>query len=114
VAYKDQEKVIKARVEIGRRIESLRIVRNVKQADLSSAADVAPKTYRRITKVTGDAGLDGFLAIANELGVLDAVVAAFPEEQISPMQVLKNHGRPRKRVKTANPAKDNDDEVTEW
>ncbi|WP_419812596.1 hypothetical protein [Bacterioplanoides sp.] len=114
MGYRDRDKILKARAEIGRRIESLRIIRDIKQVDLSSNSDVAPKTYRRITKVTGDAGLDGFLAIVNELGLLDAVVAAFPEEQISPMQVLKNQGRPRKRVVTSNPEKDADEGGVEW
>lgn len=103
MTYKHQHRVKEAREEIGRRLEALRIAKNVKQSDLASDSDIAVKTYRRLTKVTGDVGLDSFLTILNELGALEEIVAALPGIQVSHDSRLNSTCKSRQRVRGKKP-----------
>jgi len=93
------EKVKAARLIIGERLESIRLRQDKQQADVWQAASSSRNTYQRLIKGHGKPSLNSFLAVAEELGVLDAIVAAIPEEQVSPMQALENSGKRKTRVK---------------
>ena len=90
--------VADARIAIGERITARRIQLNIRAQDIADAANVERKTLTRMTKAQGDSSLNALLLVLDELGLLDAVVAAIPKDQVSPMQVLENRGKQRQRV----------------
>lgn len=96
--YRNESKIKDAREQIARRVESLRIMQNKQQSDIVESGAMSSATYARFIKPDGDVSLNRFLRTMNELGVLGAIIAAIPEEQISPMQVLQNKGQIKRRI----------------
>ena len=95
-----EKRVDEARAVIGQRMESLRIRQNKQQQEVWESSNASKATYHRLATGTGNPSFNHFLAVAYELGVLDAIVEAFPEHQISPIQTLENRGQVRQRVKS--------------
>ncbi|MBL4631866.1 MAG: transcriptional regulator, partial [Paraglaciecola sp.] len=49
----------------------------------------------------GGSGLDTYIAIMNALGRIDVFEAAFPEESVSPVQMVERNKRKRQRAYTS-------------
>jgi transcriptional regulator with XRE-family HTH domain len=55
--------------ELGRRIRRLRLMAEIKQADLAKAADISAETMNRIEKGSANCRVDTLARIARRLGV---------------------------------------------
>jgi transcriptional regulator with XRE-family HTH domain len=98
-------KVEKALKEMGLRIESLRIRKTIQQKEICNAASVSPATYSRLVGDDGGSvGVGKLFSVLEELGVLDAVVAAIPEEQVSPLQFIQNKKNKPARIRKSGAA----------
>ena len=93
--------------EIGARIKTLRLNRNISQMTLADSAQLSVGTVKTLEK--GQGKLSSLVAVLRELDALERVESLLPETRISPQQLLKMQGRQRKRASTTSgnsPAKE--------
>ncbi|ORJ53671.1 helix-turn-helix domain-containing protein [Geothermobacter hydrogeniphilus] len=83
--------------EVGRRLNRCRIDQGLTQARLASEAGVAKRTVERI-EAGESAQTSNLVRILRVLGLLDAFVAALPESGPRPMELLRLHGKERRRA----------------
>lgn len=88
--------------ELGSRLARMRLERNLKQTELAAKAGVAKRTLERI-EAGGSAQLVNLVRVCRALGMLENFEALIPPPQISPVELMKLHGRQRKRAATAKP-----------
>lgn len=86
--------------ELGRRLARLRLSRNVTQAALAREAGIGVRTLRRL-EAGERSTLDTFLRVAAALGLTEAIVAALPRGDVSPIERVSGKGRERKRARPA-------------
>jgi len=84
-------------VELGRRLERTRLERNLTQRELAAEAGVERKALQRIeagepVKVTS------LIRVLRALGLLDALDQLVQEPVPSPIELLKLHGKSRRRA----------------
>ncbi len=88
--------------QLGQKIATLRIAKNLKQSELAYEAGVSERTLQRI-----EAGevvkSDGLLKVIQQLGRLDEILAALDTATFSPYQIVAStkanystNNRPRK------------------
>ena len=88
---------------IGERIKQYRLNQNLSQ---DSLADLAGLSRTAIVKAEkGGSGLDTYIAIMKALGRIDVFDAAFPEESVSPVQMVERNKRKRQRASTKSKQK---------
>jgi transcriptional regulator with XRE-family HTH domain len=90
--------------ELGSRLASARLERNLTQAALAEQAGVAKRTVERLESGAVATQLSGFLRVCRVLGVLERFDALIPEPTLSPMAQLKLQGRKRQRAARATRA----------
>ena len=91
-------------VELGKRIEVLRLMQNMTQAQLAREAGVSKRTLERI-EAGQSAQITSFIRILRALEVLERIELLLPVSQPGPMDLLKNAGKAPKRAsgeKTVN------------
>lgn len=89
----DQEVV----TELGGRLRRYRLQQNLSQAALAKRAGVATRTLRNLERGK-DTQLSTLVRLLRALGRLDALEAFLPPPGLSPMELLKTRGRPRRRA----------------
>lgn len=89
--------------ELGRRITTRRIERNLTQADLAGRAGVAKRTVERL-EAGESTQLANFLRILRALELLDTLDVLLPESGPGPLELLRHRGRERKRVRPGRTA----------
>jgi len=94
---------------IGERIKQYRLNQNVSQESLANLAGLSRNAIVKAEK--GGSGLDTYIAIMNALGRIDVFDAAFPEESVSPIQMVERNKRKRQRA-SANVRSSNMDKNT--
>jgi len=82
--------------EIGDRIKSLRLRKNITQKTLADAATLSLNSIKSLE--SGRGKLSTLIAVLRELGALDHLDSFIPETSISPMQLAKMQGRVRERA----------------
>ena len=82
--------------EIGRRIEQMRLAKNLTQQQLADEIGLSRVSYRKL--VNGSGKFENIIALLRALGRLDLVEQFVPEQPVSPMQQLKLKGKQRKRA----------------
>jgi putative transcriptional regulator len=82
--------------EIGRRLNSLRLKRNVSQKELAERSGLSLKAIHNAEK--GESKLITYIKLLRELDSLDTLESFIPEVKISPMQVAKMAGEERRRA----------------
>lgn len=97
--------------EIGSRIKSLRLRRNMTQQELSKATALSLNTIKSLE--SGKGKLINLIAVLRELGALDALDSFIPEVSISPLELAKMQGKERKRA-SGRRDKGSSRESTEW
>ena len=97
--------------ELGARIKSLRLRKNLTQQQLSAAVVVSPNSIKSLE--AGKGKLSTLVAVLRELGALDALDNFIPEATISPLQLAKRQGKQRQRATGAR-AKTDPVEDSEW
>ena len=83
-------------IEIGGRIRSLRLRRNMTQQQLSDATMLSLNAIK--STESGKAKLSTLIAVLRELGALDGLDHFIPEVTISPLQLAKSKGKQRQRA----------------
>ncbi len=82
--------------EIGRRLEQLRLERNLTQQQLADEIGITRSTYGQL--VRGRGTLTNFIALLRVLDRLDLVEGFVPERPFSPLEQLNLAGRTRKHA----------------
>lgn len=82
--------------EIGRRIKSLRLRKNLTQQALAEAAALSLNAIKAVE--AGKGKLLTLIAILRELGALEALDQFIPELPVSPLQLAKQQGQKRRRA----------------
>jgi len=96
---------------LGRRIEAIRLQRNMTQAHLAREAGVSKSTIERLESGSVSTRLTTLVRILRVLQLVDRFDMLIPEVTTSPMELLKRQGKPRKR---ASKRKDEDHEHKPW
>ena len=102
---------------IGRRIEQIRLQRNLTQQALADAVGLSRVSYRNL--VAGRGKFTNVIAVLRALGQLDLVEQFVPEAAFSPMQQLKMKGKQRRRAsgprgETAGENEQSSDDSLDW
>lgn len=101
--------------EIGRRIEQLRLERNMTQQQLADAVGLSRVSYRKLAE--GEGKFVNVIAVLRALDQLALVEHFVPESVFSPMEQLKMKGRRRQRATGSRGQSDNDtdtDSELDW
>ncbi len=96
-------------VELGARIKSLRLRKNLTQQQLSDAVTLSMNSIKSLE--AGRAKLSTLIAVLRELGALDSLDSFIPEISISPVQLAKQQGKQRQR---ASGTRNSKPEHNEW
>jgi transcriptional regulator with XRE-family HTH domain len=83
--------------ELGARLERTRLERNLTQRELAAQAGVERKVLVRM-EGGESVRLVSFIRVLRALGLLDALDRLVPEPTPSPIELLKLHGRQRRRA----------------
>ncbi len=84
--------------ELGGRLTSARLGRNLTQAALAEQSGVSKRTVERLESGEVATQLSGFLRVCRTLGLLERLESLIPEVSASPMEQLKKQGRKRQRA----------------
>ncbi|MEE8059509.1 MAG: helix-turn-helix transcriptional regulator [Pseudomonadales bacterium] len=90
--------------EVGRRIEQIRLERNIPQQVLAAEVGLTPKTYRSL--VSGKGKFENIIAVLRVLGCLELVEQFIPGQVFSPIEQLKLKGKQRQRASGRGSAPD--------
>nr|WP_321358933.1 helix-turn-helix transcriptional regulator [uncultured Hyphomonas sp.] len=82
---------------LGKRLDEIRLARNVPQASLARQAGVSRSTLTRIAEGKG-VSLDSFVRIMQALGLSDHLAALLPDPSIRPVDRVRLEGTERKRA----------------
>lgn len=96
--------------ELGRRLKALRLQKNITQSELAGAATLSLNSIKSLE--SGKGKLSTLIAVLRELQALDHLDNFVPEIAISPIQLAKMQGKPRKRASGNRPKPDEDE--AEW
>ena len=83
--------------ELGRRLASARLERNLKQADLATQAGISKRTLERI-EAGGPTEVINLIRVCRALGLIERFETLIPEPVPSPVAQLKLRGKERKRA----------------
>ena len=86
--------------ELGARIEQMRLEANISQEQLAEEVGITRKTYRSL--INGNGKFQSVIAVLRALKQLQLVDEFIPEKTYSPMALLKQQGKKRKRASTSN------------
>ena len=83
--------------ELGARLSSVRLSRNLTQAQLAQDAGVSKRTVERI-EAGQSAQLTSFIRILRTLDLLDGLELLLPPPRPGPMDLLRRAGKPPQRA----------------
>lgn len=98
--------------EIGGRLRTERLNRNLTVEEVADRAGVSAKTVRNVESGENHS-VATLLRVLRVLGLLGRVDALVPEPGLSPIQLAKLRGKPRQRA-TGSRGRDRDEETWEW
>jgi len=84
-------------LELGHRIEQLRIRKNLTQAELAKEAGIGKRTLERIES-GHSAQITSFISLLRPLGLIDNLLNLIPDQTDSPMAMLIKEKKTRYRV----------------
>lgn len=87
-----------ALAEIGKRLASHRIARNLTQAELAVRADIPKRGIERLEAGVGRPSLEAFLSVCCALALQDRLETLLPELSPSPEDIFRGK-RPARRVR---------------
>jgi transcriptional regulator with XRE-family HTH domain len=79
-------------------LASLRLERNLTQAQLAVEAGLSKRTVERIERGEAAAQLSGFLRLCRALDLIERIDSLFPPPLPSPVEQLRLRGRIRRRA----------------
>ena len=84
---------------LGRRIDAIRLSRNLTQAQLAEKAGVSRSTLTRLAQDGKGISLDSFIRILQALQLHDHLQALLPDPAMSPLMQLETKGQVRRRAR---------------
>lgn len=90
-------------LEIGERIEQMRLEQNLTQQQLADEIGLSRPSYRKLE--AGSAKFENIIATLRVLGRLDLIENFIPETPFSPLEQLKLQGKKRQRASRKRPLK---------
>jgi transcriptional regulator with XRE-family HTH domain len=84
--------------ELGRRLERLRLERNITQETLAREAGISRRTLVRLERGEEAVGATTLLRVLRVLDLVDRVEQLVPEPLPSPIEELRSRGRRRQRA----------------
>jgi transcriptional regulator with XRE-family HTH domain len=84
--------------DVGRRLERIRLGRNVSQAQLAEQAGVSRRTITRLEKGEG-ISLDTLIRVLRALGLADRLELLLPDASVRPIDRVRLKGRERQRAR---------------
>jgi transcriptional regulator with XRE-family HTH domain len=84
--------------ELGKRLAEIRLAHNFTQGQLAEEAGVSKRTVERLESGSVATQLSSFLRIVRILGILERFDLLIPESLPSPIELLKQQGRKRRRA----------------
>ena len=87
--------------ELGARLSSVRLSRNLTQAELAHDAGVSKRTVERI-EAGQSTQLTSFIRILRTLDLLDGLELSLPAPQPGPMDLLRRSGKAPQRASGGN------------
>ncbi|RJP76743.1 MAG: XRE family transcriptional regulator [Desulfobacteraceae bacterium] len=97
--------------EIGSRIKSLRLRKNMTQQQVAEAAGLSLNSIKALE--SGKGKLSSLIAVMRELGALDSMDAFIPDIPVSPLQLARAQRKKRQRA-SGKRVKGSTGETTEW
>ena len=82
---------------LGKRLEAIRLSRNITQDDLARAAGVSRSTVKRLAQSGKGVSLDSFIRIIQALDLGGQLQALLPDPDDSPLLQLAQHGGKRRQ-----------------
>ena len=83
--------------ELCKRLEEIRLSKNISQADLAREAGVSRSTMTRIANGQS-ISLDSFIRVIKALGLADHLATLLPDPQVRPVEMVQQEGRQRRRA----------------
>ena len=102
MALKESTTSFRLAVVLGQRIAQRRLARNITQKSLAHESGVSLRTLRRL-EAGQPTSLDTFLRVAITLELAGALLAAVPEYEIRPMELIRLRGKHRQRARARKP-----------
>lgn len=113
-------------IELGQRLEQLRLEKNLDQQTLADELGITRKTYRAL--VNGQGKVINLIKAMRILGALDQLECLLPATPFSPIERLKMQGKQRQRARpkpsqsaynvaepsAKSPHTPNDEEPLDW
>lgn len=84
--------------DLGRRLEAVRLSKNINQTQLATEAGVARRTITRLENGQG-ISLDTLIRVMRALGLSARLEALLPDPGIRPIERVRLKGRERKRAR---------------
>lgn len=82
---------------IGQRVRQYRLNRNITQATLARETSLSVTAIKKAEK--GDSTLNTYIRILAALDKTENLLAAFPDEGESPVQLMRNQGKVKQRAR---------------
>jgi transcriptional regulator with XRE-family HTH domain len=89
--------------ELGETVRALRVNRGLTQAEAAAKAGVALRSLAALERA-GKSSLETFVRALSALQASDVIGKIAPQPQVSPLAVLHNQGKARRRVRHRGPA----------
>jgi len=86
-------------IALSQRLESIRLNRNLTQANLAKQAGISRSTVTRLAQARNGISLDSFIRIMLALNLHDHLQALLPDPGISPLEQLERGGEKRHRAR---------------
>lgn len=83
--------------ELGERIKTLRLQRNLRVRDLGAASGVSARTINRL-EAGSPVSTENLVRVLRGLGRLQALDAFLPPPEVSPRQIARLRGKVRQRA----------------
>lgn len=99
-------------VIIGQRVKQYRLNQDLTQDDVANLADVSLNAVKSAER--GKSTLPTYVAILTALGHIDNLLAAFPDEGVSPVQLLKSSTKQKKRASGKTRVTPSDNKELDW
>lgn len=99
------------KAEIGGRIKSLRLRKNLTQQQLSEATALSLNSIKSLE--SGKGKMHTLIAVLRELGAFETLDNFIPETLVSPLELAKRQGKKRQRA-SGSRGKNSLDEDHEW
>ena len=97
---------------IGQRVKQYRLNQDLTQEDLATLAQVSLNAVK--SAETGKSTLPTYVAILQALGRIDSLLAAFPDEGVSPVQLLKSSTKQKQRASGKTRVKPDEKTELDW